>query len=90
MTMWQVHEAKARFSQLLRDASNEGPQVVTKHGRPAAVVVSVEEYRRRKAQQQSLAEVIRSSPMAGVEIDVERNRSDPRAVDLSEVEPWAT
>lgn len=90
MTTWQVHEAKARFSQLLRDASNEGPQVVTKHGRPAAVVVSVEEYRRHEAQQKSLAEVIRSSPMAGVQIDVERNRTDPRDIDLSEVGPWAT
>lgn len=66
------------------------PRFVTKHGWPAAVVVSVEEYRRREAQQQSLSEVIRSSPMAGVEIDVERNRSGSRAVDLSEVEPWAT
>lgn len=90
MTQWPVHEAKARFSQLLRDASNEGPQVVTKHGRPAAVVLSVEEYRRHEAQWQSLAQVIRSSPMAGVEIDLERNRSGPRDVDLSEVGPWAT
>ena len=90
MTAWPVHEAKARFSQLLRDASHEGPQVVTKHGRPAAVVVSVEEYRRREAQQQSLAEVIRSSPLAGVEVDVGRNRSGPRDVERWEVELWAT
>lgn len=89
MTTWQVHEAKARFSQLLRDATNEGPQVVTKHGRPAAVVMSVEEYRRHEAQQRSLAEVIRSSPLAGVAIDVERSRAGPREVDLSEVQ-WAT
>lgn len=74
MTKWPVHEAKARFSQLLRDASSEGPQVVTKHGRPAAVVLSVEEFRRHEARRQSLADVIRSSPMAGVE---NRPRAEP-------------
>lgn len=89
LAQWPVHDAKARFSQLLRDASSEGPQVVTRHGRPAAVVLSVEEFRQHEARRQSLAEVIRSSPMAGVEIDLDRSQSGPRDVDLSEVGPWA-
>lgn len=85
MTTWQVHEAKARFSQLLREATTKGPQTVTKHGRPTVVVVSVEEYHGRVTQQPSLAEVIHSSPMAGVECAVERDRSQPGNVGLPEV-----
>jgi prevent-host-death family protein len=45
---WQLQAAKQRFSELVERARREGPQVVTKHGRAAAVVVSAEDYRRLK------------------------------------------
>lgn len=87
MRTWQVHEAKARFSELLRDAANAGPQLVTKHGRPAVVVVSAKEYGRTEVSQPSLLDVVQASPMVGVGLRVERDRSGARAVDLSEVDP---
>lgn len=87
MPTWQVHEAKARFSELLRDAADSGPQLVTKHGRPAAVVVSADEYDRAEAPQPSLLDVVQASPMVGVGLGFGRDRSSARAVDLSEVEP---
>jgi len=43
---WQVQEAKARFSDLLRDAARSGPQRITVRGRAAAVVLSSEDYER--------------------------------------------
>lgn len=43
---WQIQEAKQRFSQLLRRALEDGPQVVTRHGEEVAVVLSLEDYRR--------------------------------------------
>jgi prevent-host-death family protein len=43
---WQVQEAKQRFSELVRQARDDGPQVVTKHGEEVAVVVAMEDYRR--------------------------------------------
>jgi prevent-host-death family protein len=43
---WQLQEAKQRFSELVRRALDEGPQVVTRHGQEAVVVVSADEYRR--------------------------------------------
>ncbi len=43
---WQVQEAKARFSELLDFCQTEGPQIVTKRGAEAAVVVPVAEWRR--------------------------------------------
>jgi antitoxin Phd len=43
---WPVQDAKARFSELLDTCLREGPQLVTKRGAEAAVLVSVEEWRR--------------------------------------------
>jgi prevent-host-death family protein len=44
MHSWPVHEAKARFSELLETSLFEGPQFVTKHGKAAAVLVSVRQW----------------------------------------------
>jgi len=49
MTQWQLHEAKARFSELLDTALKEGPQVVTRRGVEAAVLVPIEEWKRLQA-----------------------------------------
>lgn len=42
---WQVQDAKARFSELLDRALAEGPQIVTKRGQEAAVLLSAKEWR---------------------------------------------
>ena len=44
--IWQVQDAKARFSELLEKSLAEGPQVVTKRGVEAAVLVPIEQWRR--------------------------------------------
>ena len=41
---WQLQEAKMKFSGLVKRAAREGPQIVTVHGRPAAVVLSADDY----------------------------------------------
>ena len=46
MRTWQVQDAKARFSELLETALKEGPQVVTRRGVEAAVIVPIAEWRR--------------------------------------------
>ena len=76
---WQVQEAKARFSELLRSAASD-PQTITVHGRPAAVVVAAHEYDRlsEKRGKPALTRFLRESPLAGVELDLERDRSLPR------------
>jgi len=43
---WQVQDAKARFSELLETALKKGPQIVTRRGTEAAVLVPIEEWRR--------------------------------------------
>ena len=43
---WQVQEAKARFGELLEASLKEGPQIVTKRGVEAAVLVPIAQWRR--------------------------------------------
>ena len=49
MNIWPVQDAKARFSEFLERCLADGPQVVTKRGAEAAVLVPVDEWRRLQA-----------------------------------------
>jgi prevent-host-death family protein len=84
---WQLQEAKQKFSELVRRAEREGPQVVTRHGEEVVVVVPVEEYRRLSGgdgeKRMDFKEFLMSAP-EGLEMIVpERPKDDyPREVDL--------
>ena len=59
MRTWQVQDAKARFSEFLEASLKEGPQVVTKRGVEAAVLVPVEAWRRlERAARPTLKELL--------------------------------
>mgnify|MGYP002382490396 CR=1 FL=1 len=59
MPSWPVQDAKARFSELLTACLREGPQIVTKRGAEAAVLVPVAEWRRlQQAARPSLKELL--------------------------------
>jgi len=49
MHSWPVQDAKARFSEFLEKCLSEGPQLVTKRGAEAAVLVPADEWRRLQA-----------------------------------------
>jgi len=49
MSTWPVQDAKARFSEFLDACLAEGPQLVTRRGAEAAVLVPVDEWRRLQA-----------------------------------------
>ncbi len=79
---WQLQEAKARLSELLRRARTEGPQEITVRGRPEAVVLSREDYEKLLAPRRGFLDFMRSSPLAGMELEIERDRSPARDVEL--------
>ena len=79
---WQLQEAKAKFSNLVDKAKNSGPQIVTKHGEEAVVVLSAAEYRKLLKPKLSLFEFLQGSPLAKVELDLERNKDYPREIAL--------
>jgi prevent-host-death family protein len=65
---WQLQEAKAKLSQLVQRAIKEGPQTVTRHGKDAVVVLSVQEYRQLCDRKPSLKEVLMSGPEGDLEL----------------------
>jgi prevent-host-death family protein len=79
---WNLQDAKNRFSELVRAALREGPQVVTRRGNETAVVMSVEEYRRLARPEVGLIEFLRLSPLREVELDLDRVQDTGREVDL--------
>mgnify|MGYP001326939137 CR=1 FL=1 len=84
MHSWQLQEAKARFSELVKSAATEGPQKITVRGEPAAVVLSAEDYARLTREKPGFVEFMRKSPLLGVDLKIERDRTPVR-----EVKFWA-
>jgi prevent-host-death family protein len=78
---WQLQTAKQRFSELVERARNEGPQVVTKHGRDAVVVVAVEDYRRMAREDRDLISFIQSAPDFAL-LELDRADDHGREVEL--------
>jgi prevent-host-death family protein len=81
MSAWTVADAKAKFSQVIEQA-RAGPQTITRNGRPAAVVVSAEEWERRTSRSGNLAEFLAASPLRGSGLKTERSKDRPRDLDL--------
>ena len=80
MKTWPLQDAKNQFSQLVELALTEGPQTVTRHGEPVAVVVAADEYKRVTRPKESVLEFFR--PLQGSGIRLERRRDLPRKLKL--------
>jgi prevent-host-death family protein len=74
---WTIASAKARLSELV-DHTQAGPQTITRHGKPVAVIVSAEEWSRKTARKGTLAEFLLASPLRGADLDLERQADLPR------------
>ncbi len=83
MRTWQLQEAKARLSEVIKQASKEGPQTITMRGEPTAVVISKDEYERLKHPRGSFVDFMRKSPLYGVDIDLKREQTLTRKADIS-------
>lgn len=79
---WQLQDAKNKFSSLVDKAQHKGPQVVTKHGKDAVVILSIEEYKNLVKPKKDLVSFLQSSPLAKNELDLERNKDIPRDIEL--------
>jgi antitoxin Phd len=82
---WQLQTAKARFSEVFRLARNQGPQHITRQGKEAVVMISKEQYEElvgKSHQPKSLVQFFRESPLAGIDLDLERSRDEERPIEL--------
>lgn len=78
--IWQLQEAKARFSELFSEVCEKGPQRVSRRGKETIVLVSEGEYRSLSGQGCDFIDFLLSSPKA--ELDVTRSRDAGRTVEL--------
>lgn len=82
MRTWQLQEAKAHLSEVVKAATIGNPQEITLRGQPAVVVLSKVQYVKLLKPKLSFIDFMRQSPLAGVEIDLARNRSSVREIEL--------
>jgi prevent-host-death family protein len=83
-SVWQLHEAKARFSELFRRVRAEGPQRVVKQGGEAVVIVPAEDFDRlqlRAAQPERLVDFFQAAPTGGEDLELYRKRDTTRDID---------
>jgi prevent-host-death family protein len=82
---WQLQEAKARLSELVKRARDDGPQTITVHGQERAVVLSIEEYRRMRAGKPNFRDFLMTAPVLDDEtiaIINDRSKDTGRDIDL--------
>ena len=80
---WKLSDAKARFSELVRKASDE-PQRVTVEGKDTVMVISADMFSKLlpASAQPNLHELLSQSPLAELDFDFETERSPVREVEL--------
>ena len=79
---WPVAKAKAQFSELIDRAIQQGPQTITRSGRDAVVVVSVEQWKRKAKPRGTLVEFFQNSPLRDAQIEIKRLKGGAREIEL--------
>lgn len=82
MATWQVHEAVARFSELIDEAQTNGPQMIMRDGFAIAVLLSSDDYRALNAgKKPSFTEYLLSGPKVD-DFEIVRDQDTGREIDL--------
>jgi antitoxin Phd len=79
--VWQLQNAKQRFSEVVERAIGEGPQVVTRRGRAVVVVIAIDAYRRLFDGEHDFKRFLREAPDLGA-LELERSAETGRVVEL--------
>jgi antitoxin Phd len=80
--IWQIQEAKAKFSELVEDASTKGYQTITKKGEPIAVILSKKEFDKMTRPKASFLKFFKAAPYQEIELDIQRLQDLSRELDL--------
>lgn len=81
MKTWPLQDAKSRFSEVVHQAQAGEAQVVTKHGKEAAVVLGYEQYLELLNRQRSALDSFRSAPDLSA-LELKRDATPVRTIDL--------
>ena len=80
--IWQLQDAKNKFSNLVDKAHHDGPQVVTKHGKESVVIIAIEDYQKLNRPKSDFVSFFKKSPLAGLDLDLTRDKSPSRDIEL--------
>jgi antitoxin Phd len=80
--IWQLQEAKSKFSEMVERTLTDGAQIVTRRGRKTVVMLPFEEYQRLTSRSDNLVQFLMASPLAGSELEIERDKSVPRNIEI--------
>jgi len=80
--IWQLQDAKSKFSELVERALVNGVQIITRRGRKTVVVLPFDEYERLAKPADSLAKFLLDSPLLGSELTIERDKRPPRDIEI--------
>ena len=81
MAIWQVQEAKTRLSEVIDEAQSKGPQIITRHGRERAVLLSISDYRALTAHRPNLKDYLLGGPKFDAFV-IERDPDTGREINL--------
>jgi prevent-host-death family protein len=81
MAKWQVQKAKTHLSELIEEANNKGPQIITRHGSEHAVVLSITDYRALADRRENLKDYLLGAPKVD-SFEVKRSRDTGRKIRL--------
>lgn len=70
---WQLQEAKNKFSEVVETSRTKGPQVISKHGHNAAVVMSFEDYQRLAGKKKNVKQALMAADLS--QLDLTRDKS---------------
>lgn len=79
---WQLQDAKSKFSQLVNNAIHHEPQIITKHGQNAVVIIAFDEYKSMTKPSSDLVSFFRDSPLSDSALDLSRSNDLPREIEL--------
>ena len=67
--IWQLQEAKSKFSELVEFALSKGPEIVTKRGVSSVVILSIDEFNQLKKPKDDLISFFKRAPKFNLELD---------------------
>ena len=80
--IWKLQDAKSKFSKVVEDALQKGPQFVSRRGIEAVVVLSVKEYEELTSHKPSFKEFLLNCPKMEEGFEFERQKDYPRNIEL--------
>ncbi len=80
MSVWQLQEAKNKFSRLFNEVLENGPQIVSRHGKDEVVILSKSQYIELTQPKKSVIDVLREAPK--IELDFSRSKESVRNIEF--------